>query len=113
MNKDFNNLKTDLVRGLDIDHAMEWLNVSRSYIYRLIRSGELEVVCDLPLLISFQSVIDKIGAAFPKAVSVSKSSLDYHLKQDCKNGVGLTGSVPMSSPNAAALSQQFSKEPVL
>ena len=113
MNSDFNNISTDLVRGLDIDHTMEWLNVSRSYIYRLIRSGELEVVCDTPLLISFQSVIDKIGSAYPKAASVSKSSLDYHIKQDCKNGVALTGGVPMTSPNAAPLSQQFSKEPVL
>ena len=74
-------------RGLTVDTAMIWLNVSRSYIYRLIRENKLELVCRTPLLIDPKSIIQKIGSAFPKVESVSKSLLDYQVKQDSQHAL--------------------------
>ena len=71
-----------IVRGLTLDSTMSWLNVSRGYVYRLIREDELKLVSQSPLLISIDSVIKKIGATFPNVVSVSHATLDYQLKQD-------------------------------
>ena len=74
-------------RGLTVDTAMIWLNCSRSYIYRLIREGKLELVCRTPLLIDPTSIIQKIGTAFPKVGAVSKSFLDYQVKQDSQHAL--------------------------
>jgi len=80
-------MSTPLVRGLTLDTTMDWLNCSRGYVYRLIREDELQLVSQSPFLISIDSVIDKIGAAYPKAVSVSHAALDYQLKQDSLQAV--------------------------
>mgnify|MGYP001334747950 CR=1 FL=1 len=74
-------------RGLTVDTAMIWLNVSRSYIYRLIRENKLELVCRTPLLIDPKSIIQKIGSAFPKVEAVSKNMLDYQVKQDSQHAL--------------------------
>jgi len=76
-----------LVRGLTLDTVMDWLNISRGYVYRLIREDELQLVSQSPLLISIDSVISKIGSTFPNVVSVSGAALDYQLKQDSLQAV--------------------------
>lgn len=82
----FNYMNT-LVRGLTLDTVMDWLNISRGYVYRLIREDELQLVSQSPLLISIDSVISKIGSTFPNVVSVSGAALDYQLKQDSLQAV--------------------------
>ena len=68
-------------RGLTVDNVMCWLNISRSYVYRLLREQKLEPVSLSPLLISTDSVIDRIGRTFPKVTAASRSLLDYQMKQ--------------------------------
>ena len=68
-------------RGLTVDTVMSWLNISRSYVYRLLREQKLEPVSRSPLLISTNSVIDRIGFTFPKVTAASRSLLDYQMKQ--------------------------------
>ena len=80
-------MNAPLVRGLTLDTTMDWLNCSRGYVYRLIREDELQLVSQSPLLISIDSVLSKIGATFPNVVSVSRSALDYQLKQDSLQAV--------------------------
>ena len=76
-----------LVRGLTLNTTMDWLNVSRGYVYRLIREGDLKLVSQSPFLISIDSVLSKIGATFPNVVSVTHATLDYQLKQDSLQAV--------------------------
>ena len=78
---------TAIPKGLTIFDTMIWLNCSRSYIYRLIREGKLELVCRTPPLVDPSSVISKIGSTFPKVEAVSKSLLDYQVKQDTQNAM--------------------------
>ena len=47
--------------GLSIDATMEVLNCTRSYIYKLIRRNEIEVLPDsYPIRIDTDSIITKI-----------------------------------------------------
>ena len=80
-------MNTPLVRGLTLNTTMDWLNCSRSYVYRLIREDNLKLVSQSPFLISIDSVLKKIGATFPNVVSVTHATLDYQLKQDSLQAV--------------------------
>ena len=80
-------MNTPIPRGLTIDTTMLWLNCSRSYVYRLIRENKLELVCRTPVLIDPTSVIAKIGSTFPKVEAVSKSLLNYQVKQDSQHAL--------------------------
>ena len=66
--------------GLSIDGVMEILNCSRSYVYKLVRQNQLEVLDTNPLLVTTDSVIAKLGYNFPFLLRC-KPSLDYHIRQ--------------------------------
>jgi|TARA_R110000824_G_scaffold195565_2_gene378411 hypothetical protein len=68
--------------GIEVDTAMKWLNVSRSYIYRMVKSEELKTVTKKPLLINPNSIIKKINNAYPEVTKNCFSILDYSVKQD-------------------------------
>ena len=69
-------------RGITIDQVMEALNCSRSYVYKLIRRGELRVVeGSSPIRIETSSIISKIRRLFPWLVDSCLISLDYNLKR--------------------------------
>jgi orotate phosphoribosyltransferase-like protein len=68
--------------GLSVSDVMNWLNVSKSYVYYLIRNEELETTSHRPVLVSPSSVFNKIGNSFPRVTEKTSSLLDYHIRQD-------------------------------
>ena len=68
--------------GIEVDQAMKWLNVTRSYIYRMVKRNELKAVKQKPLLISPDSIIKKINSSYPEVTKNCWSILDYSVKQD-------------------------------
>ena len=69
-------------KGLTVEATMDWLNVTRSYVYALLRAKTLKAVDHSPLLISTTSVINKIGETYPLVAKKCLSILDYSVKQD-------------------------------
>jgi succinyl-CoA synthetase beta subunit len=67
-------------KGLNIEAVMEILNCTRSYVYKLVRKNQLEVMDTNPLIVTADSVIAKLGYNFPFLLKC-KTSLDYHVKQ--------------------------------
>jgi len=61
---------------------MDWLNVTRSYVYALVRGNALKAIDQNPLLISTTSVINRIGETYPLVAKKCLSILDYSVKQD-------------------------------
>jgi|TARA_R110000824_G_scaffold167103_1_gene343892 hypothetical protein len=68
--------------GIEVDTAMKWLNVSRSYVYRMIRNDELKAVSKKPLLINPNSIIKKISHTYPEVTRNCWNVLAYSVKQD-------------------------------
>lgn len=66
--------------GLSIDAVMQILNVTKSYVYKLIKNEELEVVNQKPILIDPESLVVKLRKLYPFIVDRCFTSLDYHIK---------------------------------
>ena len=68
--------------GLTVDDGMETLNCTRSYVYKLVRNGELEAIDGtMPVRVDVDSLIFKIKKLYPWIVSICRSKLHYELKQ--------------------------------
>ena len=68
--------------GLTVDDVMETLNCTRSYVYKLVRNGELEAIDGtMPVRVDVDSLIFKIKKLYPWIVSICRSKLHYELKQ--------------------------------
>ena len=66
--------------GLSVSAVMQILNVTKSYVYRMIREDELEVIHKRPVLIDPDSLLNKIRKLYPFIVDRCLTSLDYHIK---------------------------------
>ena len=52
--------------GLTVDDVMETLNCTRSYVYKLVRNGELEAIDGtMPVRVDVDSLIFKIKKLYP------------------------------------------------
>ena len=60
-------------RGLPLEEAAYILNVSKNYVYRLIREEKLEVVGHSPITVSSKSVVRRLISLQP--------FLEYAVKQ--------------------------------
>ena len=69
-------------KGITIDNVMDCLNCTRSYVYKLVRRNELEMIENsYPIRIEVDSIITKIRRLYPWIVNSCISSLHYNLKQ--------------------------------
>lgn len=66
--------------GIPISVVQDILNCTRSYVYKLIRSGDLAAVANRPTLVSSQSVIQRLETRFP-FLKGCRSSIDYHVRE--------------------------------
>ena len=67
--------------GLPIEEAAYILNVSKNYVYRLIREEKLEVVGINPITVSSKSVVRRLVSLQPFLEYAVPSRLDYAVKQ--------------------------------
>lgn len=67
--------------GLPIDEAAQILNVSKNYVYRLIREEKLEVVGINPITVSSRSVVKRLISLQPFLEHAVPSRLDYAVRQ--------------------------------
>jgi len=69
-------------RPMTIDAVMEVLGYSRSYVYKLLRSGQLNY-CDAhrPAQVTSASVLSHIGRRFPFLMDNCFTSIHYHVSQ--------------------------------
>ena len=67
--------------GLPIDEAAHILNVSKNYVYRLIREEKLEVVGLNPITVSSKSVVKRLISLQPFLEYAVPSRLDYAVRQ--------------------------------
>jgi hypothetical protein len=68
-------------RGLPVEEAAFILNVSKNYVYRLIREEKLEVVGHNPITVSSKSVVKRLISLQPFLEYAVPSRLDYAVKQ--------------------------------
>jgi hypothetical protein len=68
-------------RGLPVEEAAFILNVSKNYVYRLIREEKLEVVGINPITVSSKSVVRRLISLQPFLEYAVPSRLDYAVKQ--------------------------------
>ena len=68
-------------RGLPVEEAAFILNVSKNYVYRLIREEKLEVVGHSPITVSSKSVVKRLIRLQPFLEYAVPSRLDYAVKQ--------------------------------
>ena len=68
-------------RGLPIEEAAYILNVSKNYVYRLIREEKLEVVGLNPITVSSKSVVKRLISLQPFLEYAVPSRLDYAVRQ--------------------------------
>ena len=68
-------------RGLPVEEAAFILNVSKSYVYRLLREEKLEVVGHNPITVSSKSVVKRLISLQPFLEYAVPSRLDYAVKQ--------------------------------
>ncbi len=73
-------------RGLPVEEAAYILNVSKNYVYRLIREEKLEVVGHNPITVSSKSVVKRLISLQPFLEYAVPSRLDYAVKQHEVNG---------------------------
>ena len=66
--------------GLTLRATQEILNCTESYVYRLIKWGDLEVVSDSPIKVSVQSVINRLEKRNP-FLAKCHTALDYHVRE--------------------------------
>ena len=62
--------------------TMQWLNVTRSYVYQLVRKNSLKALKLNPLVISTGSVIERIEETYPLVAQKCHQILNYSVKQD-------------------------------
>ena len=67
--------------GLPVDEAAYILNVSKNYLYRLIREERLEVVSIDPIRVSSKSVVRRLISLQPFLAYAAPSRLDYAVRQ--------------------------------
>jgi hypothetical protein len=69
-------------KGLSVQNVMDCLNCTKSYVYRLIRDNELEVIeGTIPVRIEVDSIILKIKKLYPWIVDNLIINLHYKLKE--------------------------------
>ena len=68
-------------RGLPVEEAAFILNVSKNYVYRLLREEKLEVVGHNPITVSSKSVVKRLITLQPFLEYAVPSRLDYAVKQ--------------------------------
>jgi hypothetical protein len=68
-------------RGLPVEEAAFILNVSKNYVYRLVREEKLEVVGINPITVSSKSVVRRLITLQPFLEYAVPSRLDYAVKQ--------------------------------
>ena len=68
-------------RGLPVEEAAFILNVSKNYVYRLIREEKLEVVGHSPITVSSWSVVRRLISLQPFLEYAVPSRLDYVVRQ--------------------------------
>ena len=68
-------------RGLPVEEAAFILNVSKNYVYRLLREEKLEVVGHNPITVSSKSVVKRLISLQPFLEYAVPSRLDYAVKQ--------------------------------
>ena len=68
-------------RGLPVEEAAYILNVSKNYVYRLLREEKLEVVGHNPITVSSKSVVRRLITLQPFLEYAVPSRLDYAVKQ--------------------------------
>ena len=68
-------------RGLPIEEAAFILNVSKNYVYRLLREEKLEVVGLNPITVSSKSVVKRLISLQPFLEYAVPSRLDYAVRQ--------------------------------
>ena len=67
--------------GLPVDEAAYILNVSKNYLYRLIREERLEVTSNNPIRVSSRSVVKRLMKLTPFLQTAMSSRLDYAVRQ--------------------------------
>ena len=67
--------------GIPVDEAAYILNISKNYIYRLIREEKLEVVCMNPIKVTSRSVVKRLISLQPFLEYAVPSRLDYAVRQ--------------------------------
>jgi len=70
-----------LNNGLPIDEAAQILNVSKNYLYRLIREERLEMTSRNPIRVSSRSVVRRLISLQPFLEYAVPSRLDYAVRQ--------------------------------
>tara|TARA_R110000824_G_scaffold48166_1_gene136253 strand:- start:60 stop:305 length:246 start_codon:yes stop_codon:yes gene_type:complete len=73
--------RTILKNGLPIDEAAYILNVSKNYLYRLIREERLEMTSSNPIRVSSRSVVKRLISLQPFLEYAVPSRLDYAVRQ--------------------------------
>jgi hypothetical protein len=73
--------RTILNNGLPIDEAAQILNVSKNYLYRLIREERLEMTSSNPIRVSSRSVVKRLISLQPFLEYAVPSRLDYAVRQ--------------------------------
>ena len=68
-------------RGLPVEEAAFILDVSKNYVYRLIREEKLEVVGHSPITVSSKSVVKRLISLQPFLEYAVPSRLDYAVNQ--------------------------------
>lgn len=68
-------------RGLPVEETAYILNVSKNYVYRLLREEKLEVVGHNPITVSSKSVVRRLITLQPFLEYAVPSRLDYAVKQ--------------------------------
>ena len=72
--------------GLPTEEAAYILNVSKNYVYRLLREEKLEVVGHNPITVSSKSVVRRLISLQPFLEYAVPSRLDYAVKQHEAHG---------------------------
>ena len=68
-------------RGLPVEEAAYILNVSKNYLYRLIREKRLEMTSSNPIRVSSRSVVRRLISLQPFLEYAVPSRLDYAVRQ--------------------------------
>ena len=69
----------DLI-GLSVRSAQNVLNCTESYVYQLIKAGELKVISSYPTRISADSIIKRMETRNP-FLAKCRTSIDYHVRE--------------------------------
>jgi hypothetical protein len=66
--------------GLSVLSAQNVLNCTESYVYQLIKAGELEVASSYPTRVSASSIIKRMETRNP-FLAKCRTSIDYHVRE--------------------------------